>query len=54
MDAPRSSKTLVSYHITTWNHNPEHHGLNNDDDEKLCKKNNNHKDYLHINYGFSE
>jgi hypothetical protein len=23
MEAARSSETLVSYHITTWRHNPE-------------------------------
>jgi hypothetical protein len=28
MEAARSSKTLVSYHITTWHHNPDGSKLN--------------------------
>jgi hypothetical protein len=28
MEAARSSETLVSYHITTWRHNPEDLDLN--------------------------
>jgi len=28
MEAARSSKTLVSYHVITWYHNPEDNDLN--------------------------